>query len=116
MTTQSFTINAGITQIDYPTALALIESGKCKLVDVREKDEYESGFIPPAVNLSVNEITKDTASAIVPDKATPIIVYCRTGRRTKDAARKLVDLGYYYVLDMGCISNWPYQVVRPETH
>ena len=35
MTTQSFTINAGITQIDYPTALALIESGKCKLVDVR---------------------------------------------------------------------------------
>ena len=78
-----------------------------------EKEEYDNGFIPPAVNLSVNDINKETASKIAPDVAKPIIIYCRTGRRTKDAAKKLVALGYYYVLDMGGIMNWPYSITYP---
>ena len=86
MSNQSFTINPGITKIDHPSAYALIQSGQCLLIDVREKDEYDSGFIPTAVNLSVNNITKETASAIAPDKAKPIIVYCRSGIR-QSAAR-----------------------------
>ncbi|MGN1280957.1 MAG: rhodanese-like domain-containing protein [Succinivibrio sp.] len=113
MAEQSFTIHPGITQIDYPTARALIDSGKCVLIDVREKEEYNAGFIPPAVNLSVNDITKETASKIAPDLAKPVVIYCRSGRRTKDAAKKLLSLGYYYILDMGGISNWPYSVVFP---
>ena len=115
MSNQSFTINPGITKIDYPSAYALIQSGQCLLIDVREKDEYDSGFIPTAVNLSVNNITKETASAIAPDKAKPIIVYCRSGRRTIDASKKLNALGYYYVLDMGGISNWPYEIEYPKS-
>lgn len=110
MAEQSFTINPGITEINYPTARALIDSGQCLLIDVREKEEYDNGFIPPAVNLSVNDINKETVSKIAPDVAKPIIIYCRTGRRTKDAAKKLVALGYYYVLDMGGIMNWPYSI------
>lgn len=113
MTEQSFTINPGITQINYPTARALIDSGQCLLIDVREKEEYDSGFISPAVNLSVNDISRETALKIAPDKSKPIIIYCRTGRRTKDAAKKLIALGYYYVLDMGGIMNWPYSVTYP---
>lgn len=114
MSTQSFTINPGISQIDYPTANALIESNQCLLLDVRENDEFNSGFIPTAVNLSVNEITADTASKVAPNKAKPIILYCRTGRRTKDAATKLKALGYYYILDMGGISNWPFAIEYPK--
>lgn len=113
MSTQSFTINPGISQIDYPTANALIESKQCILLDVREKDEFDSGFIPSAINLSVNEITKETASKVAPNIAQPIILYCRTGRRTKDAALKLKALGYYYILDMGGISNWPFAICHP---
>lgn len=113
MAEQSFTINPGITKINYPTARALIDSGQCLLFDVREKEEYDNGFIPPAVNLSVNDINKETVSKIAPDVAKPIIIYCRTGRRTKDAAKKLVALGYYYVLDMGGIMNWPYSITYP---
>ncbi|MBQ8477184.1 MAG: rhodanese-like domain-containing protein [Succinivibrio sp.] len=115
MSNQSFTINPGITKIDHPSAYALIQSGQCLLIDVREKDEYDSGFIPTAVNLSVNNITKETASAIAPDKAKPIIVYCRSGRRTIDASKQLNALGYYYVLDMGGISNWPYEIEYPKS-
>lgn len=59
MAEQSFTINPGITEISYPTARALIDSGQCLLIDVREKEEYDNGFIPPAVNLSVNDINKE---------------------------------------------------------
>ena len=101
MSNQSFTINPGITKIDHPSAYALIQSGQCLLIDVREKDEYDSGFIPTAVNLSVNNITKETASAIAPDKAKPIIVYCRSGRRTIDASKKLNvtnEGGYDYTI------------------
>jgi len=109
MSTESFTINPGITKIDYNTARFLIESGKCLLIDVREAEEYSEGYIPPAVNLSVNDMTLENTKKIAPDFAKPIIIYCRTGRRTRDAARKLKGMGYYYILDMGGISNWPYQ-------
>lgn len=113
MAEQSFTINPGITKIDYPTARALIDSGKCVLIDVREKEEYNLGFIPPAVNLSVNDITRETTEKVAPKLDQPVIIYCRSGRRTKDAAKKLLALGYYYILDMGGISNWPYSIEFP---
>ena len=58
------TINAGITKIDYPTAYALIESGKCILLDVREKEEYESGFIPGAIHLSLSEMTLEKTKKV----------------------------------------------------
>lgn len=104
------TINAGITKIDYPTAYALIESGKCILLDVREKDEYESGFIPGAIHLSLSEMTLEKTKKVAPNFATPLIIYCRSGRRTIEAAKKLEQMGYYYILDMGGIANWPYQI------
>lgn len=114
MSTQSITINPGISKINYASAYALIQSGQITLLDVREKDEYDSGFIPGAINFPLDSINQDNASKILPDRAKPIVLYCRSGRRTVEASKKLKELGYYYILDMGGISNWPYEIDYPK--
>ncbi len=109
----SITINPGINNIDYPTAQILLDSGKVVLLDVRERDEYNLGYIIGAINFPVDAITKDSAQKIIPDKNIPIILYCLSGKRAYDAALKLRSLGYNYLLNMGGISHWPYGTVRP---
>jgi len=80
------------------------------IVDVREPSEYATGHIKNAMLLSVGDIAKLAATAL-PDKGAKILVYCRSGRRSKVAAEALIALGYTNVLDFGGISNWPYEVV-----
>ncbi|MGN0916389.1 MAG: rhodanese-like domain-containing protein [Succinivibrio sp.] len=110
----SITINPGYTKLSHHNGYALINSGKVVLIDVREKEEFESGYIAPAINLPLGKISKETMKEIAPDVAKPVIVYCRSGRRSKEAADKLVGMGYYYVLDLGGITTWPYEVSYPE--
>ena len=115
MAENNYTINAGYTKIDHPTAYALIGTGKVTLVDVREKEEFETGYIPGAKLLPLGSISKETANEVIgSDLSKPVIVYCRSGRRSKTAADKLVSLGYYYVLDAGGINTWPYERAYPE--
>ncbi|NLK84752.1 MAG: rhodanese-like domain-containing protein [Aeromonadales bacterium] len=113
MENQSITINPGITKIEPFIANTLIESNQCLLIDVREKDEYEQGYVPPAINLSVSSFDSEHLNKVAPDKAKPVILYCRSGRRSAEAALKMKALGYYYILDMGGILSWPYIIVRP---
>ncbi|MCJ7856562.1 redoxin family protein [Lachnospiraceae bacterium NSJ-143] len=80
------------------------------IADVRRQDEYEAGHIPGAVNIP-NEDISDKQPEELPDLDTPIIVYCRTGVRSKEAAQKLIDIGYTDVSDMGGIADWPYETV-----
>ena len=115
MAENNYTINAGYTKIDHPTAYALIGTGKVTLIDVREKEEFETGYIPGAKLLPLGSISKETANEVIgSDLSKPVIVYCRSGRRSKTAADKLVSLGYYYVLDAGGINTWPYERAYPE--
>ena len=81
------------------------------LVDVRRADEYETSHIPGAI-LIPNESIGDHGPAELPDHDAPIIVYCRTGVRSAEAAKKLADLGYTAVYDMGGIQSWPYETVE----
>lgn len=74
------------------------------LVDVRTPDEYAEGHIPGAINI-VNEEIKD-APGELPDKDQLIYVYCRSGRRSKEAAQKLYDLGYKNVVEIGGILDY----------
>ncbi len=113
MSGQSFTINAGITDIDYPTANALIESGQCTLLDVREDDELSEGFIPSSIHLSLDRIDAQSMKEVSPNVARPVIVYCKTGKRAQEAAIKLKRMGYYYILNMGGISSWPFAIEYP---
>ena len=80
------------------------------LVDVRTVEEFKEGHIPNAKNIVLDTI-KDEASVGLPKDA-KIIVYCRSGVRSKDASKRLVALGYKHVYDMGGIINWPYEVVK----
>jgi phage shock protein E len=80
------------------------------LVDVRRQDEYETAHIPGAI-LIPNETITDECPPQLSDLNAVIIVYCRTGRRSNIAARKLVKLGYTHVLDLGGIISWPYKTI-----
>lgn len=84
---------------------------KVILVDVRTKSEYETGHIPGAI-LIPNEEIKSTRPKELPNLDTKIIIYCRSGRRSAVAAKKLSSMGYKNILDMGGILDWPYEIEK----
>ena len=77
------------------------------ILDVRTQEEYDSGHIKAAVCLPNEEIIKEPEE--LPDKKQKILVYCRSGSRSKQAAQKLAGMGYENVLEFGGILDWPYQ-------
>ena len=81
------------------------------ILDTRTEEEYETGHIPGAIVISHEEI-KEKAEQVLTDKGQLILVYCRSGRRSKLAAQDLVDLGYTNVKEFGGIIDWPYEVVE----
>ncbi|MBR1876963.1 MAG: rhodanese-like domain-containing protein [Lachnospiraceae bacterium] len=83
------------------------------IVDVRRADEYAIGHIPGAI-LIPNESIKDTPPEELPDKNQIILVYCRTGRRSKEASQKLADMGYVNVYEFGGIEDWTGDIVTEE--
>ena len=79
------------------------------ILDTREQDEYDSGHIPGAILIPYTEI-ENKAEQMLPDKDTLILVYCRSGRRSKIASESLAKLGYTNVMEFGGIIDWPYEV------
>ena len=75
------------------------------LVDVRTAEEFAAGHIPGAVNIPNEAIGTDEIPEL-PDKDQLIMVYCRSGRRSKEAAEKLVKLGYTNIVEFGGILDW----------
>lgn len=114
-TSTSTSGSAQIQTLSPQDAKAKMDSGEAlTIVDVREPDEYAGGHIPNAVNISLGTIT-GTANGTVkglPDKSAAIMVYCRTGKRSRKAAEKLVSLGYTQIMDIGGITSWPYETVK----
>ena len=78
------------------------------ILDVRAQEEYDQGHIPGAIVISHEEIT-EKAEEVLTDKGQLILVYCRSGRRSKIAAEALVELGYTNIREFGGISDWPYE-------
>lgn len=81
------------------------------ILDVRRPDEYAEGHIEGAINIP-NESIIDKEPEELEDKNQLILVYCRSGRRSKEAAQKLVDMGYTDIKEFGGITTWPYGVVK----
>ena len=75
------------------------------ILDVRRADEYAAGHIPGAINVANESIGTDEIREL-PDKNQLIMVYCRSGRRSKEAAEKLVKLGYTNIVEFGGILDW----------
>ena len=81
------------------------------IIDARTQEEYDEGHIPGAILIPEYEIA-DRAEKELPDKDQLILVYCRSGRRSKIAAEELVKLGYTNVKEFGGIIDWEYEIVK----
>lgn len=98
--------NMGYTKINMDAAKAIFEvPGEYIILDVRRADEFAEGHIPGAINVA-NENIGDEEIAELPDKNQTIYVYCRSGNRSKQAAEKLVNLGYKNIIEFGGIIDW----------
>jgi rhodanese-related sulfurtransferase len=99
-------------QITAEDAKRIMDSGEeCIILDVREQDEYDEGHIANAILIPYGEI-ENRAERIIPDKDKLILVYCRSGRRSRIAAENLAKLGYTNIKDFGGIIDWQYEIER----
>ncbi len=97
-------------RISAAEAKEMIDNEEVIIVDVRTQAEYEEVRIEGALLIPDYEIA-DAGPDLLPDKDAVILVYCRSGRRSENASRILIDLGYLNVFDFGGIIDWPYETV-----
>lgn len=102
----------GIEKIDQEGYEALLAETEVVLLDVRTRSEYEGGHIPGAVLVPVDQIAR--VEAVVPDKSTPVVVYCRSGNRSATAAQNLKKMGYETIYDLGGIQSWRGEVEKTQ--
>ena len=101
-------------QIDQETAKEMMaQNDGHVVVDVRRQDEYDAGHIPGAVLIPNESITTDRPSEL-PDLDQIILIYCRSGNRSKQAAEKLAGMGYTNVYEFGGINTWTGEIVTTE--
>ena len=104
--------SATYEQISGAEAKALMDSESGYIIiDARTQEEYDEGHIPGAILIPEYEIA-DRAEKELPDKDQLILVYCRSGRRSKIAAEELVKLGYTNVKEFGGIIDWEYDTTK----
>lgn len=107
-----FSKGEGYKRISMDEAKTLMEKEEGYiLLDVRTKGEYESGYIPGAINIPLSDIDEKIIS-FLPDKSQMILVYCRSGNRSREASDKLSKLGYSNILEIGGINAWKGEIVK----
>ena len=109
--TEDMTDKAAYQKISAEEAYEMMASQEVVVVDVRTREEYDGGHIENAV-LVPNESIGSEMPETLPDKEATLLIYCRSGRRSKDAAEKLLSLGYQNVYDFGGVIDWPYELVK----
>lgn len=97
-------------KISQEEAKEMMDSQEVIILDVREQDEYDGGRIPGAVLLPVGTIDETTAAEVIPEKDSTVLVYCRSGNRSKTASAALAELGYTGIYEFGGINTWPYEI------
>ena len=102
---------ASYQQISMDEAIAIMESESDYIIlDVRTPEEFADKHIPDAINIP-NETIGTEEIPELPDKDQLILVYCRSGNRSKQASDKLVGLGYTNIVEFGGINDWPGETV-----
>ncbi len=96
-------------QITQEEAKEMMDTQEVIILDVREQDEYDSDHIPGAVLLPVGTIDENTAADVIPEKDSTVLVYCRSGNRSKTASSTLAELGCTNIYEFGDINTWPYE-------
>jgi len=92
-------------------AQEMMETNDVIILDVRTQTEFDTGHLPDAILLPDYEVS-EKAEAVIPDKSSIIIVYCRSGRRSETASRTLIRMGYAQVYDIGGIQSWTGEILR----
>jgi len=110
-TSEDTTDKAAYHKISAEEAYEMMASQEVVVVDVRTREEHESGHIENAVLVPNESIGSEMPEAL-PDKEATLLIYCRSGRRSKEAAQKLLSLGYQNVYDFGGVIDWPYELVK----
>ena len=104
--------NASYRQISMEEAVTIMaQESDYIILDVRRADEFASGHIPGAINIANESIGTDEIPEL-PDKNQLILVYCRSGNRSKQASRKLVNLGYTNIVEFGGILDWTGEIEK----
>ena len=102
----------GYRQISMNEAVKMMKDEKNYIIlDARRPDEYAEGHIPGAINVPNEEIGTAEITEL-PDKSQLILVYCRSGRRSKEASEKLVKLGYTNIVEFGGILDWKGEIEK----
>ena len=103
--------NATFQQISPEDAMQRMKTeSNCQSVDVRRQEEYAAGHIPHAINIPLSTIGSAMPAELA-DANQLVMVYCRTGIRSREAAQRLSDLGYTHIVDFGGINGWHGEVV-----
>ena len=98
-------------QVNMDEAITMMEEGSGYIIlDVRTPEEFAEKHIPGAINVANETIGTDEIPEL-PDKDQLILVYCRSGNRSKQASEKLVALGYTNIVEFGGINDWPGEIV-----
>ena len=98
-------------QVNMDEAITMMEEGSGYIIlDVRTPEEFAEKHIPGAINVANETIGTDEIPEL-PDKDQLILVYCRSGNRSKQASEKLVALGYTNIVEFGGINDWPGETV-----
>ena len=100
----------GYTSISQDQAKQMMDNGGVIVLDVREQSEFDAGHIKGAVLLPVGTINETSAAAVIPSKDSTVLVYCRSGNRSKTASDKLAKLGYSNISEIGGKNSWKYGV------
>ena len=105
-------------QITMEEAITMMEEETGYIIlDVRTAQEYSEKHIPGAINIANESIGTEDISELPdkdPAKDTPVLVYCRSGNRSKQASEKLVKLGYTNIIEIGGINSWPGETVNGD--
>ena len=99
-------------QISMNEAVKMMREEKNYIIlDVRRADEFAEGHIPGAINVANEDIGTEEIPEL-PDKSQLILVYCRSGRRSKEASEKLAKLGYTGIVEFGGILDWTGEIEK----
>lgn len=116
LSTEEELVVDGYTQINQTKAQKMMdEADDYIILDVRTAEEYADGHIPDAVNIPNESIGEEDNISQLPNKDQLIFVYCRSGRRSKEASKKLAALGYTNVYEFGGIIDWAGPTVKEDS-
>ncbi len=93
-------------------AKKMMDEAMVHVIDVRTPEEFSEGHVEKAINIPLDQIAEEIIK-VVPSKNDTVLLYCRSGNRSAQAAKILSDLAYTKVYDFGGINDWPYDVVIP---